>query len=182
MHPPKLVSTVTLLFALSVSGGLEASIQRNVGDSFIQLEGLFGLREFPSWEVVVPLPSIDDLAENGGQGVGARRLGNDIIPLSCQIEVLKRGKPVNKAKGTFESTLFVLDNNTGTFEAFDLGSKKFRTNSDGIDSVDFEIPASIFADGFESGDVSAWSHTRATSNKKKKADQGELLCAASVSK
>ena len=33
--------------------------------------------------------------------------------------------------------------------------------ADTIEDLDFEIPAPIFADGFESGDVSAWSYSRA---------------------
>ena len=38
--------------------------------------------------------------------------------------------------------------------------------------LDFEIPAPIFADGFESGDVSAWSYTSADFTKKRREGQG----------
>ena len=37
---------------------------------------------------------------------------------------------------------------------------------DSLDDLEFEIPAPIFADGFESGDVSAWSYTRVDEVKK----------------
>ena len=42
---------------------------------------------------------------------------------------------------------------------------------------DFEIPAPIFADGFESGDVSAWSYTKFEFGQKKKmADTAQARC------
>ena len=165
-----------ILGLLGVGGVLQAGdggSQSNLADGFFQTSPPCPLRDFPTFEVIVPVPNIIDPFED------------DIIPLFCQIRAQKNGQVVKKAKGTFESTLFVLDNTTGMFETFDLGSGKFNTGSTGIDSFDFEIPAPIFADGFESGDVSAWLYTRADfqkKKKKKKADTGELLCAGSGSK
>ncbi len=76
----------------------------------------------------------------------------------------------------------MLDNTTGFFDSFRLGDGKFKTGSDGFDSLEFEIPAPIFADGFESGDVSAWSYTRADFSNKKKADSAGLSCDIGSSK
>ena len=99
-----------------------------------------------------------------------------MISVFCSIVVKKNAKPVKNVKGTFMSELAVIDNNTGEVEMFDLGSGKFQTNEDGFDTFNFEIPTPIFADGFESGDVSAWSYTRADFTNKKKADNGQMTC------
>ncbi len=57
---------------------------------------------------------------------------------------------------------------------------ELETNSSGRTSFDFELPAELFAEGFESGDVSAWSYTRTDSTKKKGA-RTQMGCGASAS-
>ena len=166
------LTVFTLVGLLAVSGGLEAGdsgFQGNLGDSFFQTTSPCPLKEFPTFEAIVPIPNIIDPFDD------------DIIPLFCQIRAKKKGNPVNKAKGTFSSELYVLHNTTGMFEVIDLGSGKFKTGEEGIDSFELEIPAPLFADGFESGDVSAWSYTRADFTKKK-GDTAEMLCNSSGNK
>ncbi len=74
------------------------------------------------------------------------------------------------------------DNNTGEIESFPAGSGRFRTNRDGISSFDFDLPAELFADGFESGDVSAWSYTRTDFTNRKRGSQGQVNCGTSSSR
>lgn len=57
------------------------------------------------------------------------------------------------------------DRRTGVAEVFSVKKGRFNTDAEGLAEFDFEIPAPIFADGFESGDVSAWSYTRADFSK-----------------
>ena len=124
------------------------------------------LKQFPDLEVLVPIPSIIDPFEE------------DLVQIFCQVTVQKNNQPVKKARGNFESELVIIDNNTGFTERIPLGDGSFKTNAAGFDVFDFEIPTPIFADGFESGDVSAWSYTRTSFKKKKKADTGVVACFA----
>ena len=44
------------------------------------------------------------------------------------------------------------------YHTFEKGVQAMSSNPRRlVDNLDFEIPAPLFADGFESGDVSAWS-------------------------
>ncbi len=122
-------------------------------------------RDFPPLENLAPVPAIIDPFEE------------DFIPVFCTVFVGKDGKGVQKVKGRYTSELIVRDNDTGMLEVFSLDSGKFRTDQSGVADLDFEIPAPIFADGFESGDVSAWSYTRTEFTNKKPADQPTTTCA-----
>jgi hypothetical protein len=164
------VALAVLVLAPAAATAGDSGFQAGFGGNFFETSPPCPFKEFPTFESIAPIPAIIDPFDQ------------DLIPLFCQIRVKKNGNPVAKAKGTFESTLFVLDNNTGEFETFGLGSGKFKTNSDGFDEFDFEIPAPIFADGFESGDVSAWSYTRAEGTKKKKVEAAQLDCFTQGSK
>ena len=53
-----------------------------------------------------------------------------------------------------------------------LADKLKEANENAVEELDFEIPAPIFADGFESGDVSAWSYTSADFTEKRREGQG----------
>ena len=148
----------------------DSGFQDNSGRSFFSASPPCPVKEFPTFESIAPVPAIIDPFEQ------------DIIPVFCGIQVRKQGKPVNKARGTFDADLIVLNNDTGDFGIFPLDSGKFKTNSSGIANLDFEIPAPLFADGFESGDVSAWSYTRADFRNKKKADNATMSCDIGSSK
>ena len=153
-----------------IADGSDFTFNDNLGAGFFQTSPPCPLKRFPTLEALATVPLIVDPFEQ------------DIIPLFCQISVSKGGNPVKGAKGNFESALVVIDNETGMVETFSLGDGKFKTNSDGFAGFDFEIPAPLFADGFESGDVSAWSYTRVDFKKKKKADSADVFCFTSGSK
>jgi hypothetical protein len=107
---------------------------------------------------------------------------NETAFFQCFVDVNKNDKGVRKTKGTWTTELIVRDNNTGMLETFPIRSGKFKTNSDGQDDFDFEIPTELFADGFESGDVSAWSYTRSDFTNKKKADSASVQCGKAASR
>lgn len=67
--------------------------------------------------------------------------------------------PIKGVRGRTVSTMFLLDNVTGQFETRVIDAGTFKTGTDGYAERRFNIPNHIFADGFESGDVSAWVHT-----------------------
>ena len=106
----------------------------------------------------------------------------DIVPIFCQARADRGQNGVKKVKGDWESELVVRDNNTGQFESFPVGSGTFKSNREGIAEFDFESPTELFADGFESGDVSAWSYTRADFTNKKKADNAQVQCGKGASR
>ncbi len=154
--PGLVVLTLVTLFAFSGAGVAgDNAFFDNFGGSFFSADKPCPLKQFPTFESVIPIPSFIDPFEQ------------DLIPVFCQIQVENNGKPTKGARGRYTSELRVLDNNTGEFESFSVGSGKFKTNSSGSAAFDLEIPAEIFADGFESGDVSAWSYTRTDFTKKK---------------
>ena len=120
--------------------------------------------------MLVPVPAI------------INTFAQDVVPILCFVSAEKNGNGVKNRKGEWMSELVVRDNNTGQFETFPLDSGKFKTDSDGFDDFEFEIPTPIFADGFESGDVSAWSYTRANFTNKKKANSAFVQCGNSTSR
>ncbi len=163
-NPRRLVVTACtlLLFAGAASGG-DTSFQGAFGVSFFSSSPPCKAKDLPTFEVIAPVPALVDPFED------------DIIPVFCQISAWRKGNNTN-IRGSYESDLVVRDNNTGQLETFDLDSGKFRTGPDGIDRLEFEIPAPIFADGFESGDVSAWSYTRVDPKRGQKADNVSVEC------
>ena len=158
-----LAAAAVILASAAVLNAGDSVFQSTLGDSFFSSNKPCKAGDIPPLEVLAPVPAIVDPFED------------DIIPVFCQLSVEKNGRGVNRAKADFTSELIVRDNNTGMFEVFPLDSGKLTTNSDGIDSFDFEIPAPLFADGFESGDVSAWSYTR-VERTKKKSKQDKVAC------
>ena len=136
----------------------------NFASNFFSTDSPCPFGEVLSSEIVTPVPAVIDPFEQ------------DLIPVFCSIQVRKHGNPVANAKGNYTNELIVLDNNTGEVERFPLGGGKFKTNSNGTANLDFEIPAPMFADGFESGDVSAWSYTRVDPTKKKRVTNVDNNC------
>ncbi len=162
--PTTAVVMLSALFFVATAYGGSTYSQSNFGVTFFDSSPPCPVRDFPTFESIAPIPAILDPFDQ------------DLIPIFCQIQVERRGNGVNKAKGTYTSELIVRDNTTGELETFPLGSGKFKTNESGFGDFDFEIPTEIFADGFESGDVSAWSYTRADFTNKKKADRTSVSC------
>ncbi|MCP4200844.1 MAG: hypothetical protein GY769_02790 [bacterium] len=128
------------------------------------------LRKFPTLESVVPVPSIADVS------------GRTVIPISCRVRAEDSGGPVKGARGTYRAELLVLDRGTGMSEIFPLKSGTFRTKTNGVSRFKIEIPTAIFAGGFESGGVSAWSYARTAFKKKTKGTFGALDCDVTVMK
>ncbi len=160
--------------ALSLCGGTQAwagetGTQIDVGVAFFAADEPCAFKKFPVFETLAPIPKIIDPFEQ------------DLIPVFCYIQVQRDGQGVRKAGGAYTSELVVIDNNTGMAERFPLKAGNFRTNSSGLADFDFDLPAELFADGFESGDVSAWSYTRTDFTNRKKADHVRADCGASSS-
>lgn len=166
------VSAVAILGLLSfdaIAGAGEGGFQSNLGDSFFQTQTPCKLKKFPTFETITPIPNIVDPFDQ------------DFVPVFCQLRATNGEDVVKKAKGRWESNLFVLDHATGEFDSFPVASGTFNSGSSGIAQFEFDIPTEIFSDGFESGDVSAWSYTE-TDFTKKKGDRAEVLCNTGGSK
>ncbi len=142
-----------VLVVLGLCGSVAALAGQNVfqfnaGSSFFNSDKPCPARQIPTFEALIPIPNIFDPFEK------------DFIPGFCEFSFQKKGRDLKGVKTKTSVRLFVLDNNSGEFEEFDLGTFRTKSNSEGRSSFDFDIPSEIFADGFESGDVSAWSYTR----------------------
>ena len=156
------------LAAMPAAGGDNQS-QSIFGSDFFLADTPCPVNNIPTFESIVPIPPIIDPFED------------DFIPVFCQVQVSKNNTGVRKAKGKFTAELLVLDNNTGMTDSFSIDRGRFTTNASGFAGFDFEIPTEIFADGFESGDVSAWSYTRADFTNRKNANNTSVQCGTSSS-
>lgn len=144
--------------------------QTRFGSDFFSASPPCPVRDIPTFETIAPVPSIFDTNLNS------------TAFFQCFVQVERNEKPVKKAKGTFETELIIRHNDTGMLEVFPIMSGKFKTDSDGRDEFDFDIPTELFADGFESGDVSAWAYTRSDFTSKKKADNAWVQCGKGASR
>lgn len=172
---PKTVGSAAgiLVLALISSGALHAGdfeSQFTGGSNFFSSSPPCPVRQFPTFESLVPVPAIVD------------PFAQDLIPMFCDVQVSREGKGVKKAKGKFEADLIVIDLDTGISQSFPIASGDFKTNKDGLSSFDFDLPSELFADGFESGDVSAWSYTRTDFSNKKKSDSTSVSCVTGASR
>ena len=165
--PPVLTIVLMLALATTVAAG-DFEAQFTQGNNGFFTQPPCPVNQFPTFESIAPIPKVVDPFEE------------DFVPVFCQIQVSEEGKGVRKAKGRFTADLLVLDNNTGVGESFSIDRGRFRTNNQGQDSFDFQIPTEIFADGFESGDVSAWSYTRADFTNRKTANNVSMSCNTST--
>lgn len=143
---------------------------QTVGSNFFSASPPCPVKKFPSFENLVPIPSLFDPDIE------------DSAFLFCQVDLHNGEDGVKKAKGKWQSEIIMRDNLSGDVETFPIDSGRFKTNSDGFADFDFEIPSELFADGFESGDVSAWSYTRSDFTNRKKASSGSVRCGKNVSK
>jgi len=127
------------------------------------------VRRFPDLIAIQPIPSTVD------------PFAIETWPLSCITFVRLDDETggfsgVKGAKVTHEATLYTLNSQEGTFQAFDLGSKKIKSDAGGRVHSFFEIPAALFADGFESGDTIAWVVATARFKGGRKANGASLGC------
>ncbi len=156
------------LVAFALCGGIAAyagqsGFQQNFGSSFFIVDDPCPARQFPTFESLVPVPAIvDPFAE-------------DII-VFCQFFADDDKGPKKGVKISYETDLIVIDNNTGEVMYAPIEQGRGRTKKNGVGSFDFELPTELFADGFESGDVSAWSYTRTNYKGTKKVQQGGVSC------
>ena len=170
-HPRRVfVSVLTLVLFAGAAGAGDSVSQSTFGANFFSSSTPCKAKDLPDLEVIAPVPAIVDPFED------------DIIPVFCNVWAQKKGNPVNNFRADFTSELVVVDHNTGMAEVFDIDSGSFKTNSDGFANLEFELPAPIFADGFESGDVSAWSYTRIDPKKKKRVTDVSVECGKNASR
>ena len=129
------------------------------------------VRKFPELTAIQPIPPTVEASaiEAWSVGCGTFVRQDDEAGFSG----------VKRAKVTHQATLYTLDIEDGTFEAFDLGSKTVKSDADGNVGSLFEIPAALFADGFESGDTLVWVVATARFKGGKKANGANLACATS---
>ena len=129
--------------------------QTNVAFSRVDTDQPRKPKKFPTFEVLVPLSPLLDPFEV------------DSIVVGSGWEVFRGGEAVAKAVAKYVIDLVVLDHTLGTFEVFSIGEGKTKTSpQEGRDDFGFDIPTALFADGFESGDISAWVRFRASIKKK----------------
>ncbi|MDX1501519.1 MAG: hypothetical protein R3325_04085 [Thermoanaerobaculia bacterium] len=156
------VAALVLLVALPGQAG-DVKSQSDFGGSFFSTSPPCPLRDFPTFESLVPVPGFIDPFEQD-------------LTIFCEVRVDRKGKPLENAKGKYQAMLVVRDNNTGDLEEFPAGKGKFKTDSSGGAGFDFDLPSELFADGFESGDVSAWSYTRTDFTNRKRSDGASVVC------
>ncbi len=144
--------------------------QSGIGATFFNASPPCPAKRMPTFESVVPIPGLFDPFDL------------QFANFACFVDVREGGEGVKGVKGKYTTQLIVRDNNTGDLDTFDIDSGTFKTNRDGQDVFDFDIPAEIFADGFESGDVSAWSYTRSDFTNKKKVESTAVQCVKSASR
>ena len=163
---PRWTAALALALTLALGGAATAGnlkVQTAFGGNFFDVQPPCKTNQFPTFETISPVPAILD------------PFAQDLVPVFCDIQVTKNGQGVKGVKAKYSSELIVIDNVTGQAQTFGLGSGTAKTDAGGFAHFDFDIPSDLFADGFESGDVSAWSYTR-TDFKKKKADSAAIAC------
>lgn len=127
------------------------------------------LANFPAFESLVPMP------------LNINPFNRNRVQQNCVVQAVKKAAPIKGAKGVFAGKLVVMDNSTGTFETVVLASGKFKTNSDGLAVFSYDIATDLFAKGFKSGSISAWSYAR-VEFAKRKATYGLLHCSVTARK
>lgn len=158
-----LAVALTLLIAAPAPAG-DFQSQTTLGASFFFASPPCPVKKFPAFEQLVPIPNVIDPFDD------------DLVPIFCDVQVSREGERVKNAKGKFESELILLDNDTGMVTRQTVASGTFKTDKDGQSTLDFDIPTELFADGFESGDVSAWSYTRTDFTNRKRASDASAFC------
>ena len=133
----------------------EAGVLDSRGDTSFFSGEVRPLANFPPLESVVPMP------------LNINPFNRKRVRQSCTVQVVRRNAPLKSARGEYEAHLVLMDNKAGTFESFELSTGKLRTDPDGEARLEFDIPTDLFAEGFKSGTVSAWSHTRLELTKRK---------------
>ena len=136
----------------------------SAGEAAFLADGAGPVREFAALETVAVVPSTFD------------PFAHETISLSCIALVKSGDKGVRSAKGSYSSDLVVFDHRAGVSEAFPLASGRVKTDADGTSFFAVAIPTALFADGFASGDVSAWVATRADFSNRKKGDRVLMGC------
>ncbi len=168
--PLRRLVTAALVLALAWTSSLHAGdgvFAANFGTTTLNTGTSCPVKQFPTFESIAPIP-----------GSFPPPL-SDFLPVFCTLQVTRDQQGVKKAKGTYTAQLLVRDNETGLVETHDIDSGTFRTGRGGFADWQIEIPPDlIFADGFESGNTSAWSYTRTDFSNKKKANNVALSCSA----
>jgi hypothetical protein len=169
----RILDFVALIIVLALIAGLAGSAnaqtgqtQTNIGESFFKAGTLSPVKKFPTSELLVPVPSIFDPSEE------------DSILILCQVQVFKLTTGVQNARGRFRAELVLIDNRTGQAERFFVAGGRFKTSRQGTTSFNFKLLAERIADGFGSGDVSAWLYTRIDFTNRKRATDTFFQCRA----
>lgn len=166
------VAVLVLALSSPLLGGAEIAFQSQSTFSTINFSAspTGPVKLFPALDMVVPVPGTFDPSA-----------ANDFF-LECFILVMEEGSPIKKAKGRYEFGLVLINERTGTGEAAPLDSGRFKTGKDGRADRVFEVPADVFTDISESGDLAVWSYVRAEFVGRKKANQIRASCAAGASR
>ena len=167
---PLIVAVLSIVVLSMAAFAGESQSGFSFGAEFFAASTPCPARELPTFESIVPVPGLFDPFEQ------------DALTMFCQVHLTREGKDVRGVKGKHTTELVVRDNDTGELESFPVGSGKFRTKSGGKAVFEFDLPAELFADGFESGDVSAWSYTRTDFTNRKRVSQAQADCSTSTSK
>ena len=154
-RPMALLLAAAILTTTAGEAG-ENKTQFTLGSNFFNISPPCPVNQLPTFESIAPVPAIFDPLEQ------------DLVSFFCDIQVTRNGNGVGNAKGRYTSEVVVRDNNTGQFQSFPVDNGRFKTDSSGRGGFDFKIPTDVFVDGFESGDVSAWSYTRADFSNRKR--------------
>ena len=162
---------VVLMLVLPVSAWA-GEREENIASAQFDVDRARKPKKFPDLRVTVEIPSIFDPEGADHFGMFCKFLAQRLVDNSLP--------GVRNVRGKWRSVLHVLDHMTLTFETVEIDNGKFKTGATGVDSLLFDIPTAIFADGFESGDVSVWSSTTFELKKGPKTTDTTAQCFASA--
>ena len=148
---------------------VEAGILDSRGDTSFFSGEVRPLADFPALESVVPMP------------LNINPFNRRRVRQSCTVQVVRRNAPLKSARGEYVSHLVLMDHRAGTFKSIELSAGKLKTDPGGEARLEFDIATDLFAEGFKSGNVSAWSHTRLEFIKRK-GSFAFLRCAVTAKK
>ena len=167
---PPIRVTLAMLAVLLMTPAVQAGddpLSINFGGNAFFPSSPCPAKRVPTFEAVVPVPSFESFVNPFEEGD---------FRIFCQVNTLRKGKGAKKVKGNWQAELVILDNVTGDVDRVFVQSGFFTTKKTGTDDFDFDLPDELFADGFESGDVSAWSYTRTNFTNQKRVDSARLTC------
>lgn len=125
-----------------------------------------------------------------GELVATVAIPKDIIqsePMAydCSVQTLVRSEDnvegIENVRANWATSAYVMDHRDSSFRVLDVATGVIKTSTFGNGyarqiQIPPDVSAAIFADGFESGDISAWLMTTAKLKKGKKLNHAMLQC------